>query len=52
MKIATVVVTYNRTELLKRALQSVKNQSRQPDFVYIISNSASGNFISEQNVCA
>ena len=32
MKIAAVIVTCNRLELLLRALKSVKEQTRQPDF--------------------
>ncbi|MBU3661390.1 MAG: glycosyltransferase family 2 protein [Flavobacteriales bacterium] len=52
MRIAAVIVTCNRIELLPRALKSIKEQSRQPDFVYIISNSTANNFHKEQNLCA
>ena len=52
MRIAAVIVTCNRIELLPRALKSVKGQSRQPDFVYIISNSTTENFLKEQKLCA
>lgn len=52
MRIAAVIVTCNRLELLKRALKSVKEQSRQPNFVYIISNSTADNFLKEQKLCA
>jgi hypothetical protein len=52
MNIAAVIVTHNRLGLLPRALKSVKGQSRQPDFVYIISNSTNENFIIEQQICA
>jgi hypothetical protein len=52
MRIAAVIVTCNRIELLPRALKSIKEQSRQPDFVYIVSNSTADNFQVEQNLCA
>lgn len=52
MRIAAVTVTCNRIELLPRALKSIKEQSRQPNFVYIISNSTADNFREEQNLCA
>jgi glycosyltransferase involved in cell wall biosynthesis len=52
MRIAAVIVTCNRIELLKRALKSVKEQSRQPNFVYVISNSTADNFLKEQKLCA
>jgi len=51
MRIAAVIVTCNRIELLPRALKSIKGQSRQPDFVYIISNSTANNFHKEQKLC-
>lgn len=50
MRIAAVIVTCNRIELLKRALKSVKDQCRQPNFVYIISNSTADNFLQEQKL--
>ncbi|MCZ2356339.1 MAG: glycosyltransferase [Bacteroidia bacterium] len=52
MKIAAVIVTHNRLELLPRALKSVKEQSRKPDFIYIVSNSTADNFEKEQKLCA
>ena len=52
MRIAAVIVTHNRIELLPRALKSIKEQSRQPNFVYIISNSTADNFLKEQKLCA
>ena len=52
MRIAAVIVTCNRIELLPRALKSVKEQSRQSNFVYIISNSTDDNFHKEQNLSA
>jgi GT2 family glycosyltransferase len=39
MKIAAVVVTCNRIELLPRALTSIRNQKRVADNVFVISNS-------------
>ena len=51
MRIATVIVTCNRIELLPRALKSVKEQSRQPNFVYIISNSSTHNYHVEKKLC-
>ena len=52
MRIAAVIVTCNRIELLPRALKSIKEQSRQPNFVYIISNSTADSFLKEQKLCA
>ncbi len=51
MRIAAVIVTCNRIELLPRALKSIKEQSRQPNFVYIISNSTADNFPIEEKLC-
>jgi hypothetical protein len=51
MRIATVIVTCNRIELLPRALKSVKEQSRQPNFVYIVSNSTDDNYLKEEKLC-
>lgn len=51
MRIAAVIVTCNRIELLPRALQSIKEQSRQSNFIYIISNSTADNFLKEQKLC-
>lgn len=36
--VAAVVVTYNRSELLKRALEAISNQTRLPDHLYVIDN--------------
>ncbi|MCX6297108.1 MAG: glycosyltransferase family A protein, partial [Bacteroidetes bacterium] len=50
MKITTIIVTCNRLELLPRALRSVKNQNRQADYVFIISNSNNENYLIEQEL--
>lgn len=52
MRIVAIIVTCNRLALLKRALKSVKEQNRNPDFVYIISNSTANNFHQEQKLCS
>ena len=52
MRIAAVVVTCNRTDLLPRALDSIKEQSREPDFVYIVSNSEPATYSVEQIICS
>jgi len=51
MKIFTVVVTNNRTDLLKRALNSILYQTRKPDFVIVISNSTKENQLIEEEFC-
>ncbi|MCD8438245.1 glycosyltransferase [Tenacibaculum dicentrarchi] len=51
MKIFTVVVTNNRTNLLKRALESISNQTRKPDFVVVVSNSTKLNQLIEKKLC-
>lgn len=51
MKITAVVVTCNRLELLPRALKSVSEQSRKPDFVYVVSNSTKDNYLKEKEIC-
>ena len=51
MKIIAVIVTHNRLELLSRALNSVSQQSRKADSVFVISNSTDDNFIKENKVC-
>lgn len=51
MKIAAVIVTCNRLELLPRALSSVKKQSRKPDRVFVISNSKDETFRQEKSIC-
>ena len=51
MRIAAVVVTCNRIDLLSRALNSIEKQYRKPDFVFVVSNSSEGNFKFEDNIC-
>jgi len=51
MKIAAVVITCNRLALLPRALNSIREQNRKPDFVLIVSNSTSENFEAEKIIC-
>lgn len=51
MKIFTVVVTHNRTELLRRALTSILNQTRKSDFVIVVSNSTVPNQVIEKELC-
>ena len=51
MRITAVIVTYNRLELLPRALKSVSEQTRKPDYVYVVSNSTDVNFLKEKEVC-
>ncbi|TVR76840.1 MAG: glycosyltransferase [Chitinophagaceae bacterium] len=51
MRITAVIITCNRLELLPRALNSVKEQSRRPDYVYVVSNSTEENFCKEQKIC-
>ncbi|MFW6352396.1 MAG: glycosyltransferase family 2 protein, partial [Bacteroidota bacterium] len=50
MKITAVIVTCNRLELLPRALKSVSEQTRKPDYVYILSNSTNDNYFKEQEI--
>lgn len=52
MKITVVVVTCNRLALLPRALQSIKEQSRKADYVYVVSNSSDNNYQKEQEICS
>lgn len=40
LKIATVVVTYNRLELLKECIDSLRNQTRKIDEIFVINNSS------------
>ena len=40
MKIATVVVTFNRLELLKECICSLKEQTRKIDEIFVINNSS------------
>tara|TARA_R110002050_G_scaffold286541_4_gene437149 strand:- start:6311 stop:9691 length:3381 start_codon:yes stop_codon:yes gene_type:complete len=51
MKIIAVIITYNRLELLSRALASVKHQVRKPDFVYVFSNSTGAIYLKEEKIC-
>lgn len=51
MKIVAVIVTCNRLELLPRALKSVSEQTRKPDYVYVVSNSTEDNYFKEQVIC-
>ncbi|WP_452223514.1 glycosyltransferase family 2 protein [Lacinutrix chionoecetis] len=51
MVVFTVVVTCNRVKLLNRALKSIQNQVRKPDYVVIVSNSHQKNQIEEQELC-
>jgi SAM-dependent methyltransferase len=52
MRIAAVTVTCERITLLARALKSIKEQTRNPDLVYVISNSKNKTFLEEQRICA
>lgn len=40
MNIAAVVVTYNRLDLLKQALECLKHQTRKLDKIYVINNAS------------
>ncbi len=40
-KIAAVVVTYNRLELLKECVEAIRNQTRKVDEIIVINNSSS-----------
>lgn len=40
LKIATVVVTYNRLELLKECIDSLRKQTRKIDEIFVINNSS------------
>lgn len=51
MRIACVIVTCNRLQLLRRALQSVRSQSRPPEVVYVISNSDAEAAAAERALC-
>lgn len=39
-KIAAVVVTYNRLDLLKKCIESIRNQTRKVDEIIVINNSS------------
>lgn len=52
MNIIAIIVTCNRFELLPRALKSVSEQTRKPDYVYVVSNSSHEHFASEQKLCS
>jgi len=52
LKIATVVVTYNRLELLKDCIESLRNQTRKIDEIFVINNSSTDGteeWLSRQN---
>ncbi|WP_179348748.1 glycosyltransferase [Winogradskyella pacifica] len=51
MVVFTVVVTCNRVKLLERALKSIHNQVRKPNFVIVVSNSQQKNHLAEQEIC-
>lgn len=40
IKIAAVIVTYNRIDLLKKVLKSFDEQSRHPDYIIIVNNAS------------
>ncbi len=40
LKIAAVVVTYNRLEFLKECIESLRNQTRKIDEIFVINNSS------------
>jgi GT2 family glycosyltransferase len=43
MKIAAIVVTYNRLTLLQECVHSLRNQTRKPDEIIIINNGSTDN---------
>lgn len=53
-KIAAIVVTYNRKELLKKCINAILNQSFLPSIIYIIDNASTDGtdslFESKQNI--
>jgi len=52
MKIAAVIVTYNRLECLKRCFAALHSQSRLPDEIIIVNNGSTdgtGQWLSEQS---
>ena len=42
-KIATIVVTYNRVQLVTKCIDGIINQNKKPDRVYIIDNASTDN---------
>lgn len=53
MKVAAVIVTFNRKELLLKTIKSLKNQSRKIDNIYIIDNASTDgteDYLIEQNI--
>ena len=40
IKIGCIIVTYNRIEKLKKALDAYENQSYQPDTILIVNNNS------------
>lgn len=51
MRIAAIIVTWNRVSLLKRALESVRIQKRRPDSIIVVSNSQEKNHEEEDKIC-
>lgn len=51
MKIAAVVITCNRLHLLERALSSIKEQKRKPDYVLVVTNSQPIQYEREKELC-
>lgn len=42
-KIAAIIVTYNRSSLLIKALNSINSQTRTPDIIYVVNNASTDN---------
>ena len=40
MKIATIIVTYNRIELLKKSISAHLSQSKQSDVILVVNNAS------------
>lgn len=40
LKVATIIVTYNRLELLKECIESLRSQTRKIDEIFVINNSS------------
>lgn len=43
MKIAAVIVTYNRLDMLKEVLDAFDNQIKQPDYLIVVNNASTDN---------
>jgi len=39
-RVAAIIVTYNRRDLLLRCIESIKNQSLAPDLIIIVDNAS------------